>query len=1109
MQYNEHTDMRFSLLNAQTLNDQKLPTYNDITKNDHISIVNELNIASPQHEQLLRNDTEYTWFIIPPPTTTQQESIQRIGIRIPNQFIDEKLISYKPIAHKYIYGRNKPAIRDKCAIQYMIGELKVKNLTISLAITYRVPDAYLSSTTELFEDLKNYDATKVVGDFNLDWKNQKTREYLKQELPHLKQIVNKYTRYGTGRNNKVTKTCIDHVWVKPKWSSMYKYHVENCEISDHEIIHYTLDVRLPPRKITTKVKLDRYRRYCPDTRVNWTDFNFNYNHDQHKNETAAEQYEAITDAMITGCDHLNIVQKKQSYRMKTIERFKISKISLQLIRMRNQIHRQWKIESAKLTQFIETNATVSYITIQREIVGSTHESYKKARNKANYSSKNDRRHFLNGEFKANPYDQKALWRVMNQTKGKVTKQADDMVEPEYSVHAMGGFYWKRSKLARNSIYDVSEVEYDQEFSPYENVELNHMSIQINDAKIDEMMNYKPSASPDPDTLSMMIWSQVYNTNETAKEAIRNLFKTVFKQDFRIPGLEHHDVSLYLKVDEPTRQKDFRPVAHIHSIPKRMLKHLFDSLKSVDKSIFYAETDYSAPGRGTVKMIMSTYERLEQGFLFSQIPRNLHKYIVEVKLFDRSNAFNTYDREVMIKNLTVGGPARNLVCNSILDQKSFCVRTKSAKSVPYELDDGGPQGNCGTAELYSTTNKMTTFPDIKPKHYHEKYRHDFVDDTSHVKTLHIDDRDEVNALIDQKMVNDNKKSGLILNQEKEQTIIIEKNPTEIETAKLVGVTINNALNADSELEVVKKKLNKVIAATRACTVLRKNQRITISRSQVLSQLGTLPFMSTYLNITNLAELRKSINLAFKSAAGLPWLTPTEYIEKYLYGCNFDDYCTHRLNTLCKSFIKDDDPLFKLTRTVRRKLRPIHGARFGKFLKKYASIINTDFESYFKKLPRKKEKLAAFKNIVKFKKPNFKKKPPISEVEPCLTTPRESAPTPTIANLEAENAPPVDHPNDVTDPEASAQTTTEGMIEEVIPEIVLTLPPARNAVDGEVDGEEDIEEDLEDAEEEAAVAVTITRKRKRRSPSTSPDHQPARRRPLLSIEVSNSTDRMIVE
>ena len=307
------------------------------------------------------------------------------------------------------------------------------------------------------------------------------------------------------------------------------------------------------------MKLDRYRRYCPDARVKWSDFDFGYYHDQHENKTAAEKYEAITSAMITGCDRMNIVQKtgKQLTRTKKIKRFKISMKSIKLIRRRNQLHRRWKIESALHTQLTTNGATSSYITIQKELVNATHRSYKKVRNQANYSSKSDRRQFLNSEFKSNPYDQKQLWKTVNQTKGKVTKQADEMVEPEYSVHAMAPFYFERSKLARDSIYDTPEVKYDAEFSPYEGVELNSMSIQLDNAKIDEMMNYKPSASPDPDTLSMKIWSEVYNNNESAKRAIRDLFKTVFKQDFKIPGLEHHDVSLYLKVDEPVRQKEFQ------------------------------------------------------------------------------------------------------------------------------------------------------------------------------------------------------------------------------------------------------------------------------------------------------------------------------------------------------------------------------------------------------------------------------------------------------------------------------------------------------------------------------------------------------------------------
>ena len=75
-----------------------------------------------------------------------------------------------------------------------------------------------------------------------------------------------------------------------------------------------------------------------------------------------------------------------------------------------------------------------------------HRNYKKTRNQANYSSKNDRREFLNSEFKSKPYDQKTLWKTLNQTKGKVTKQADEMVEPEYSVHAMQG--WASDKIYR-------------------------------------------------------------------------------------------------------------------------------------------------------------------------------------------------------------------------------------------------------------------------------------------------------------------------------------------------------------------------------------------------------------------------------------------------------------------------------------------------------------------------------------------------------------------------------------------------------------------------------------------------------------------------------------
>ena len=131
------------------------------------------------------------------------------------------------------------------------------------------------------------------------------------------------------------------------------------------------------------------------------------------------------------------------------------------------------------------------------------------------------------------------------------------------------------------------------------------------------MNYKPSSAPDPDSLSMLIWSKLYFKNKTYKDKINSLFYKTFKNDKKIPGLKLHDCFLHLKTDDPKRQKDFRPVASLASIPKRMLKIIYDHIKKLDKNIFYGKNDYSAPKRGAQQAVFATYERMERG-LFAKL-----------------------------------------------------------------------------------------------------------------------------------------------------------------------------------------------------------------------------------------------------------------------------------------------------------------------------------------------------------------------------------------------------------------------------------------------------------------------------------------------------------
>ena len=88
-------------------------------------------------------------------------------------------------------------------------------------------------------------------------------------------------------------------------------------------------------------------------------------------------------------------------------------------------------------------------------------------------------------------------------------KAEEIKGHQYGVEAMAVFYWLRSKLAIKDLYSDCHTIKDGDFRPNPDVELRHMDIAITDEDIDKMMNYKPSPSPDPDTLSMEIWSNVY------------------------------------------------------------------------------------------------------------------------------------------------------------------------------------------------------------------------------------------------------------------------------------------------------------------------------------------------------------------------------------------------------------------------------------------------------------------------------------------------------------------------------------------------------------------------------------------------------------------------
>ena len=95
----------------------------------------------------------------------------------------------------------------------------------------------------------------------------------------------------------------------------------------------------------------------------------------------------------------------------------------------------------------------------------------------------------------------------------------------------------------------------------------------------------------------------------------------------------------------------------------MLKISIDKIKKNDREIFYGKNDYSAPKRGTQKMVIVTYENLYSGYYGIKKSKRKEN-TTQITMWDRSNAYNTFYHDVAIRNLELGGTARQILCNAI-------------------------------------------------------------------------------------------------------------------------------------------------------------------------------------------------------------------------------------------------------------------------------------------------------------------------------------------------------------------------------------------------------------------------------------------------------------
>ena len=588
-------NIQMGLINLQKYTDRKINELNTLTINQHITFFTELNISNPEHQNIVTNDKTFTWKFMKIDFTKSQS---RIGVRFPSKY--DKFIKIN-LLDQGIYERPNRLQKSKSVLFQMTMLITIWNVHFKTILCYRCPDCDLgdkefSKTKQFFDYVDLINPHIVLGDFNLNYQEDKTKTFL-QNICKLKQVVNTPTRIAPTKNNKISSTLIDQVWAKFSIASKFKTKCLSNNISDHKMIQISIKTAIPPVKVELPVTLDKYRRYFPIGGVDWNKIRFRFSQDTFPQEDTDSYYQSLVNAIKNSCDEIGIIPRTKQYK-KPVFRFSMSEQCRKL--KREKIDKKFK--HSNLTKNQKTDSSITNFKIEEAFT-----NYKKARNIYNRKVKQEQEKDFSKQFLKYKNDIKRLYSITNRAKGQVKGEVEHLEDDMFGVDSMGEFFQNRSKIATDIDFPKIPNTFPELLQANDN--LPNQSIEINQDIIDEVMDYKPHSNPDPDGLSMMIWQKFYRHVPAARIAIIRLFYLVFNKSFKIPGLNIHHIKLHLKTSNPSCQKDIRPVASLNSIPKRMLKILYTQLKNSKIETFYSKNDYSGPGKGADLAVLSTYEKI--------------------------------------------------------------------------------------------------------------------------------------------------------------------------------------------------------------------------------------------------------------------------------------------------------------------------------------------------------------------------------------------------------------------------------------------------------------------------------------------------------------------
>lgn len=574
------------------------------------------------------------------------------------------IILYVNNKHKFQLIKNKSR-HSEC----ILGKLTTQqNHNIHICAVYRPPkESKHLFIDELYSAINTDDVKKtdliLLGDINIDIKtinNISNNHYLsKLAESGLECAISDFTRIET-KGNIVTKTCIDHIFVRSCIHDLYSAALGTV-LADHRMTIVTI-ASIP--KVKDPKFIESINNKKLTSLLECTDWEMTG-----EINCANDIYNYIKNNFIKCYDECKYYKKINNSSKRDCEKWVNNKIRISCAK-RDKTFIKWKSDPGNKTLRLE---------------------YNKIRNKVNKTIFNTRNNYYRKEITNNKNNLKKLWEILNKLTGKIVKSVDELITNAF-LNGSNNELSVANDFAtefENSVSGIVQGCDRPLLNNFEFMKSQDRSMLFKKAtpnriiKIIKNLNINKSAGYD----SIRVLD-IKRIGDKIVNAIVKLINASVQQGKYPSDLKTGIVRPIHKKGKINDLSNYRPITILPVINKIIEKYICDQIHT-----YYRENDIISKAQYGFQSKKSTAQ------LLSNFTDEVNKYLndkqhVILVFIDFSKAFDTLRHNILLKTLENSGIRGTLLdwCKEYLRNRSYCVKVGHNLSRHVNVTKGTAQGS---------------------------------------------------------------------------------------------------------------------------------------------------------------------------------------------------------------------------------------------------------------------------------------------------------------------------------------------------------------------------------------------------------------------------------